>query len=125
MPGVNVDGNDVEAMYAVASEAVKRAREGGGPTLIEAMTYRFHGHVMGDADGYMDKREKEAAIAADPVPRYRTTLLNTGIATEEWLAGTERAIEKDIDEAVEFAFASPYPELTELTRDVFHEETAT
>src|SRR5882757_8294547 len=66
MPGVRVDGNDPLAVYSVAREAIERARAGEGPTLIEAMTFRFYGHVMGDADRYMDKAEKAAAMAADP-----------------------------------------------------------
>jgi len=123
MPGVHVDGNDVEAMYGAAKEAVRRAREGGGPTLIEAMTFRFQGHVIGDGDAYMDKQEKAAALAADPVPRYRARLLEAGGATEAWLAEIEAQVEKEIDEAVEFALASPYPPMSELERDVLAEET--
>ena len=60
IPGVRVDGNDPLAVYASAHEAVARARKGEGPTLIEAMTFRFHGHVLGDAHNYMDKAEKAA-----------------------------------------------------------------
>lgn len=123
MPGVHVDGNDVDAMYGAAKEAVQRARDGGGPTLIEAMTYRFQGHVMGDMDAYIDKQEKAAAVAADPVPRYRAALLKTGADTESWLAEIEGQIEKEIDEAVEFALASPFPPISELDRDVLAEET--
>ena len=63
MPGVTVDGNDPVAVYTAAKEAVDRARAGGGPTLIEARTFRFRGHLFGDADAYMDKGEKEAAMA--------------------------------------------------------------
>ncbi|MAT50341.1 MAG: pyruvate dehydrogenase, partial [Porticoccaceae bacterium] len=63
MPGVHVDGNDPLAMYEAARTAIDRARAGQGPTLIEAVTFRFYGHVFGDADGYMDKAEKEAAMA--------------------------------------------------------------
>ena len=58
-------------MYAAAKEAVDRARSGGGPTLIEALTFRFHGHVFGDMDGYMKKGEKEEAMARDPIPAWR------------------------------------------------------
>ena len=121
MPGVRVDGNDPIAMYAAAREAVERARAGDGPTLIEAMTFRFHGHVFGDADNYMDKAQKKAAIAADPVPAFRTTLIEQGAATEEQLAGMETEIEKALDAAVEFALASPFPELNELMTDVYGE----
>lgn len=121
MPGVRVDGNDPIAMYRAAREAVDRARAGGGPTLIEAMTFRFHGHVFGDADGYMDKELKAAAVAADPVPRLRRKLIDDGLATEQDLAEIEAEIEAAIDRAVEFALASPPPELSELTTDVYGE----
>jgi pyruvate dehydrogenase E1 component alpha subunit len=121
MPGVRVDGNDPVAMYRAAREAVDRARAGGGPTLIEAMTFRFHGHVFGDADGYMDKELKAAAVAADPVPRLRRKLIDDGLATEQDLAAIEAEIEAAIDQAVEFALASPPPELSELTTDVYGE----
>jgi len=121
MPGVRVDGNDPIEMYAAMREAVDRARAGEGPTLIEAMTFRFHGHIFGDADAYMDKAQKQAAIDADPVPRFRARLIAEGLATEEQLAALEADIEADIDAAVEFAMASPFPELDELTRDVYAE----
>lgn len=122
MAGERVDGNDPFAMYAAANEAIARARAGGGPTLIEAMTYRFFGHVFGDADNYMDKARKAEAIASDPVPRFRAKLIESGVASEDQLAAMEAAIEKDIDEAVEYALASPFPGVEELKRDVFAEE---
>jgi acetoin:2,6-dichlorophenolindophenol oxidoreductase subunit alpha len=124
MPGITVDGNDPLAMYQVARDAVERARSGGGPTLIEAKTFRFFGHVLGDADGYMDKGEKAAAMARDPVPLYRAWLLSTGYATEQELSGIESAVEQEIDAAVEFTLASPFPDPAELRRDVFKEEIA-
>ena len=121
MPGIHVDGNDVFAMYAAAREAVERARAGEGPTLIEAMTYRFHGHIFGDADAYMPPEEKAAAIEADPYPRYRAQLIADGVASEEQLAKIEADIEAQIDEAVEFALKSPVPGYEEMTRDVYGE----
>ena len=124
IPGVRVDGNDVFAMYDAAAEAVRRARAGEGPTLIEAMTFRFFGHVFGDADGYMDKAEKQAAIAADPVPRFRAQLIEQGIATEAALAEMEAGIEADLDEAVEYALAGAFPGIEELSIDVFAAERA-
>lgn len=124
MPGVRVDGNDVFETYAAAREAVDRARAGGGPTLIEAMTYRFHGHIFGDADAYMDPARKAAAIAADPVPRFRAHLIAEGHASEEELAAMEARIEAEIDEAVEHALASDFPDVAELRRDVFAMEIA-
>lgn len=124
IPGVRVDGNDPLEMYGVAREAIDRARAGDGPTLIEAMTYRFHGHVFGDAGNYMDKEEMKAAVAADPVPRFRTRLIAEGIATEDQLTAMEAEIEADLDAAVEFALASAFPQLDELTRDVYDERVA-
>jgi pyruvate dehydrogenase E1 component alpha subunit len=122
IPGVRVDGNDPVAMYAAANEAVQRARAGEGPTLIEAMTFRFHGHVFGDADTYMDQEQKKKAIANDPVPRFRKKLVDEGIATEEQLAAIDAAIEKQIDAAIESAVNAPYPTTDEIRRDVFAEE---
>jgi acetoin:2,6-dichlorophenolindophenol oxidoreductase subunit alpha len=122
IPGVTVDGNDALAMPAAAKTAIDRARGGDGPTLIEAMTFRFYGHVFGDADKYMEKGEKEAAMARDPVVRFRNWLIQEGHATDEDLKRTESAIEKEIDAAVEFAISSPEPDVDELRRDVFAAE---
>jgi acetoin:2,6-dichlorophenolindophenol oxidoreductase subunit alpha len=122
MPGVTVDGNDPLAMYAAAKEAVDRTRAGGGPTLIEAMTFRFHGHVFGDMDGYMDKDEKKGWMAKDPVPTFRAWLIANGHAGEADLAAIEASINQGLDEAVEFALASAVPDVAELRRDVFAQE---
>lgn len=119
MPGLHVDGNDPIEMYAAAREAVERARAGEGPTLIEAMTFRFFGHSFGDDDKYMDKAEKAAAIAADPYPRFRSKLIADGTATEAVLAEIEAKYEAELDLAVEAALAAPYPGLEELTTDVY------
>ncbi|MDB5583892.1 MAG: hypothetical protein JWR80_9068 [Bradyrhizobium sp.] len=124
MPGVRVDGNDAVAMYAAAREAIARARAGDGPTLLECMTFRFHGHVLGDADAYIPKEMKAAAIAADPVPRLRAQILAGAIATEVELLAIEADIEARIDDAVEFALASPWPVPGDLRRDVYAEEIA-
>jgi TPP-dependent pyruvate/acetoin dehydrogenase alpha subunit len=122
MPGLNVDGNDPQAMWTAAGQAITRARSGEGPTLIEAMTYRFHGHIFGDAGAYMEKAEKDNAVARDPVPKLRATLISEGHATESDLDAMEAEIEKLIDEAVQFAFDSPYPDVEELRHDVYAEE---
>ncbi len=119
IPGIRVDGNDPLAMYPVVHEALRRARAGEGPTLIEAMTFRFHGHVFGDADGYMAAGEKEAAMARDPVPAFRQKLIAAGLASEAELAAMEAAIETEIDEAVAFAMDSPAPGPEEMLRDVY------
>ena len=124
MPGVRVDGNDAEAMYSAFAEAVARARAGEGPTLLECMTFRFFGHNFGDDDSYIPKEQKAAAIAADPVPRLRARLIADGIATEAELAAAEAEIEARIDDAIEFALASPWPEPDDLRFDVFAQEIA-
>jgi pyruvate dehydrogenase E1 component alpha subunit len=117
MPGVTVDGNDPLAVYAAAGEAIARARRGEGPTLIEAKTFRFQGHVFGDADAYMAPGEKDAAMKDDPVPRFRARLLAQGVAEAE-LAALESAIDQEIDEAVAFALESAPPDASELHTDV-------
>jgi pyruvate dehydrogenase E1 component alpha subunit len=122
VPGIRVDGNDPVAMYAAANEAVQRARAGEGPTLIEAMTFRFFGHVVGDDDSYMDKAQKQRAMADDPVPRFRKKLIDERIATEEQLAEIDAGIARQIEAAIEAAMAAPYPALDELRHDVFAEE---
>jgi pyruvate dehydrogenase E1 component alpha subunit len=122
IPGITVDGNDPLAMYHVARHAIERARSGEGPTLIEAKTFRFQGHVFGDADSYMLKGEKEAAMARDPVPAYRKWLIEQGHATEASLTKLEGAIDAEISAAVEFALSSPVPDISELRRDVFAQE---
>lgn len=119
IPGIHVDGNDPIAMCNAAREAVERARAGDGPTLIEAMTFRFHGHVFGDAGNYIPKEELAEAIANDPYPRFRAKLLADGTACEEELAAIEAGFEADLDEAVDFALNSPFPGSEELTTDVY------
>jgi acetoin:2,6-dichlorophenolindophenol oxidoreductase subunit alpha len=122
MLGIHVDGNDPIEMYAAAKKAVDRARAGEGPTLIEAMTFRFFGHIIGDDDSYMEPGEKDAWKAKDPVPRFRAFLIEEGISSDVALAALEAKIEQEIDEAVEFALGSPFPEASELLRDVYAEE---
>ncbi|HEX7876789.1 MAG TPA: thiamine pyrophosphate-dependent dehydrogenase E1 component subunit alpha [Sphingobium sp.] len=124
MPGVTVDGNDPFAMYAAAHEAINRARDGEGPTLIEAMTFRFFGHVFGDDDAYMDAGEKAAWVEKDPVPAFRAKLIETGVASEEQLSALEADIAAQIEGAIEYALGSDFPPVEELTRDVYAEAGA-
>jgi acetoin:2,6-dichlorophenolindophenol oxidoreductase subunit alpha len=124
MPGVTVDGNDPYAMYAAAHEAINRARDGEGPTLIEAMTFRFYGHVFGDDDAYMTKEEKADALAKDPLVLYRARLIADGVASEAQLDKMDAIIAAQIEDAIEFALASEMPPIEELTRDVYAEAGA-
>jgi pyruvate dehydrogenase E1 component alpha subunit len=124
MPGYTVDGNDPFDMYAHAHAAIERARNGEGPTLLECKTFRFMGHVFGDADSYMTKEEKEAAMADDPLPRFRQKLIDSGVATEEQLAKLQADIEAEVQDAIDFGQASEPPSVDELRRDVFAQEIA-
>ena len=120
MRAVTVDGNDAEAMYAAAQDAVERARAGEGPTLIEAMCYRMLGHFFGADFSYMPPEHLAEMAAADPLPRLRTLMLERQF-TEAELDGIVAEIEAELDAAVEFAFASAVPGPEELTLDVFEE----
>jgi acetoin:2,6-dichlorophenolindophenol oxidoreductase subunit alpha len=124
MPGETVDGNDPFEMYAAAREAIERARDGGGPTLIEAITFRFFGHVFGDDDKYMNKEEKAEAMTRDPLPTFKALLLQRGIATEQVLADMEKEITAEVEDAIAFAMGSEFPSTDELRRDVYETEIA-
>ncbi|MCV7248005.1 thiamine pyrophosphate-dependent dehydrogenase E1 component subunit alpha [Mycobacterium koreense] len=120
-PGVRVDGNDPVAMYDAAREAVQRARSGGGPTLLEAMTFRFYGHQMSDNNAYMKPGELDDARANDPVLALRARLLADGLADEAQLAAIEAAAKEEVEAAVKFATDSPPPDLAEGLTDVYQE----
>jgi TPP-dependent pyruvate/acetoin dehydrogenase alpha subunit len=122
LPGVLVDGNDAEAMYSAAAEAVRRARRGDGPTLIEARTFRFEGHNYGDPGHYIPKELYAEKLAADPVPALRTLILERAIANEAALAAAETEMDAEIVDAVEFAQSSPYPDEGEMLLDVYAKE---
>jgi pyruvate dehydrogenase E1 component alpha subunit len=124
IPGVTVDGNDPLAVYGAAKQAIDRARAGGGPTLIEAITFRFNGHLIGDMGEYIPKAEYQAALAADPYPKYRQWLLDHGHATAATLEALEGQVKADVDEAVKFAFDSPLTDVAEIKRDVYAEAAA-
>lgn len=121
MPGVTVDGNDASEMYGAAKDAVERARAGDGPTLIEANTYRFFGHVLGDSMEYQPAEERAAAMEADPVLGLRSLLIEQGILGDDDVAAIEAAITKEIEEAMDFALAAPPPDDEELLTDVYAE----
>lgn len=120
MPGVDVDGNDVEAIHATAEVAVRRARNGKGPTLIECKTYRFVGHHEGDpGTGYRTKEEVLSWKDRCPIRATRRKLVETGIATESQLVEIEGEINRKIDDAVEFARTSPEPSANSLLENVY------
>jgi len=122
MVGVEVDGMDVLAVRAVAQEAVARARAGEGPTLIEALTYRFRGHSLADPDEMRSKAEKEFWFARDPIKKLAAYLLEQNLANEAEIKAIDRKIQDVIDDAVKFAESSPEPDPSELYRFVFAED---
>jgi pyruvate dehydrogenase E1 component alpha subunit len=124
IPGVCIDGNDPLAVYAAAKTAIMRARSGGGPTLIEALTFRFNGHLIGDMGEYIPKAEYQAALAADPHPKFRKWLLDERHASAGDLDALEAAVKSEVDAAVQFAFDSPLTDASEIKCDVFAQAAA-
>ncbi len=118
LPAVRVDGNDVEAMYAAVETAATHARSGGGPTYIEAMTYRLWGHMMGDPEIYRTKEEVAKAREVEPIVRLGQRLKALG-QTEADLAKLESEADSIIADAVQFAEQSPAPKPEEALTDVF------
>ena len=119
IPGVTVDGNDVFAVYEAVQNAVKRARKGDGPSLIEAKTYRHRGHYEGDTQGYKPKEEVEAWMKKDPIEKLRTHILESGIATADKLGEIDQEVTQLIEAAVKFAEESPWPDADDVTADVY------
>jgi pyruvate dehydrogenase E1 component alpha subunit len=104
MPGVQVDGNDILAVYVAAREAVGRARAGGGPTLIECVTYRMAMHTTADdPKRYRSEAEVEKWRKRDPITRFQSYLVAKGLVTEEALKAEESAVAAEIQSAVERA----------------------
>jgi len=118
--GVQVDGNDVLAVYGAARDAVDRARAGDGVTLIEVMTYRRLGHAQHDNQSYQPVDEIEQwARENDPLDRYSAALLENGWASEDEIAGLDRGIDQELASAEADADASPLPEPEEALTDVY------
>ncbi|MDA8048164.1 MAG: thiamine pyrophosphate-dependent dehydrogenase E1 component subunit alpha [Actinomycetota bacterium] len=119
MPGYRIDGNDPEAVYQAVSEASERGRSGGGPTLLECVTFRFKGHYMGDPQRYMPPEQLSAAEAADPIPRYRHRLIGAGVLTADEAVELEQWSSRLVQEAIDEVLASPGPDPSELEVDFF------
>lgn len=113
---------DVLAVHTVAQEAVERARAGEGPTLIEALTYRFRGHSLADPDEMRPGDEKQFWGAKDPIKKFSSYLLEHDLATSDELTSIEKKIQNLIDEAVVFAQESPEPDPSTLRNYIFAED---
>jgi len=119
IPGQVVDGMDLLAVYGGAGEAIKRARQGDGPTLLECKTYRFMGHSRFEPAGYRSKEEVEAWKKRDPIPMFREWLLKSLLASEAEFEEIDNAVTKEIEAAVAFAEQSPDPEPDDYARYIF------
>ncbi len=118
LPGTAVDGTDVEAVHAAAAEAIARARDGGGPTLLECTAYRLQGHYFGSDESHMDQDALAAARAVTPIDKLRALLLERG-ADEAQLDDIDEAAETEAQQAVAAALEAPEPGEDELLTDVF------
>lgn len=114
------DGNDVIDVYEKAKKAVENAKNGNGPTLLEAKTYRWLGHYVGDPGVYRPDDEVKEWKAYDPIENFKKVVLENNLVSESDLNNISQEIEKEIDEAVEFGRESEEPELEEALRDVYH-----
>jgi pyruvate dehydrogenase E1 component alpha subunit len=119
MPSMPVDGMDVEAVHHAVAKAAERARAGEGPTLLEFRTYRYRGHSMSDPQKYRTKEEVEEYKKLDPVEQVRATILRKGLATEEDLAAIDARVKAIVEDAVQFAEESPFPDPSEAFTDVY------
>nr|YP_009314540.1 Pyruvate dehydrogenase E1 component, alpha subunit [Liagoropsis maxima]SCW22794.1 Pyruvate dehydrogenase E1 component, alpha subunit [Liagoropsis maxima] len=122
LPGIEVDGMDVLAIRKVTLEAIERARSGEGPTLIEALTYRFRGHSLADPDELRSRDEKEAWIARDPIKRLQRYILEKKMTTNDNLASIDNEIKEIVADAVQFALSSPEPKVEDLHKYLFAED---
>ncbi|MBI3326609.1 MAG: thiamine pyrophosphate-dependent dehydrogenase E1 component subunit alpha, partial [Nitrospinae bacterium] len=121
MPGVTVDGTDVLAVYEATEQAVRRARAGQGPTLIECTTYRWriHSEQRGNPADPRPREEIEAGPQHDPIVSFASRLLERSLATDAALRQIEREVQEAVEEAIAFAKASPLPRPEDALQDVF------
>jgi acetoin:2,6-dichlorophenolindophenol oxidoreductase subunit alpha len=121
LPGEQVDGNDPDAVHLALAGAVARARSGGGPTLLECMTYRLWGHYFGDPMRYIPPEELEAARQAEPVSRYRSRLIAEGVMDEVDADGIDERARDEVEEAFAAALAAPLPDPGDAFVDVYRD----
>jgi pyruvate dehydrogenase E1 component alpha subunit len=121
IPGVTVDGNDVFAIDEAFQKAIKRAKNGEGPTLIECKTYRWYGHWTGDPQVYRTREEVDAWKQKCPIKRLREYMIENGILSAVEMDEIEKSAEIEIEKASKFAIESPEPDLETVMEDVFFE----
>lgn len=119
IPGVLVSDNDPVAVYEVMGEAIRRARSGGGPSLVEVKTDRLWGHFEGDADAYRSDDFKSAMGERDPLVTFGKRLVDQGVLNESEIAAIQERMHAEVEEALKFAMESPYPDPESALEDVF------
>jgi pyruvate dehydrogenase E1 component alpha subunit len=119
MPADEIDGMSAEAVHEGVSRAVKRAREKGGPTLLEIKTYRYKGHSISDPQKYRTKEEVEEYKSKDPITALLKTINDGKIATEEEIRQINERVDAAVAESVKFAEESPWPDDSEVYKDIY------
>ncbi len=119
MPADKVDGMSAEAVHESVSRAVKRAREKGGPTLLEMKTYRYKGHSISDPQKYRTKEEVDEYKEKDPITLVLNTIKSNNFASDAEIAAIDNRISEVVEETVKFAEESPFPDESELLKDVY------
>ncbi len=122
MPADKVDGMTSELVHEAVARAVKRAREGDGPTLLEMKTYRYKGHSVSDPQKYRTKDEVEEYKNQDPITKVANTILANKYATEAELKAIDAKIEAIVEGSVKFAEESPWPDDSEVLKDVYMDQ---
>jgi pyruvate dehydrogenase E1 component alpha subunit len=119
MPADIIDGMIAEAIHNGVSRAVNRAREKGGPTLLEIKTYRFKGHSISDPQKYRSKYEVDEYRGKDPIQQILQTILAEGHATQDFLDIINKRVDEMVAASVQFAEESPWPDDSEVLKDVY------
>src|SRR5687768_12652424 len=119
MPGDTVDGMNAETVHEAVSRAVKRAREKGGPTLLEIKTYRYKGHSVSDPQKYRTKEEVEEYRGKDPISNLLSTIRKEKIATDDEINAIDKRVDEAVAASVKFAEESPWPSDDEVLKDVY------
>ena len=119
MPADSIDGMSPEAVHESVARAVKRAREGAGPTLLEIKTYRYKGHSISDPQKYRTKEEVEEYKAKDPIQNVLSTIFTKKFATQEEIDAINQRVNNTVAESVKFAEESPWPDDSEVLKDVY------
>ena len=122
MPGDSIDGMSPEAVHEGVSRAIKRARQGGGPTLLEIKTYRYKGHSISDPQKYRTKEEVDEYKQRDPIQQILKTITTEKLASKDELAAIDKRVNDTVQAAVKFAEESPWPDDSEVLKDVYQQK---